>query len=139
MTRNLRGSNHPVVSFMLDQGNRAHADRQNGCDAKEIVLSSGRLDCAMAPGETCLVIELKPDNSRAIAKGVSQYRGYVSELNEELKKPGSSTIKKLIDADSDFAKCKRFEGRIDCYKLCPTVNDDGEYSEPSAGWRKDCS
>lgn len=139
MTRSLRGSNHPVVSWMLDQGNRAHSDRQSSCDAKEISLNSGRLDCAMATGETCLVVELKPDNSRAIDKGEDQADRYVRDLNDELKKPDSSVIKKLIDADSDFAKCKRFEPQVDCYMLCPTVNEDGEYREVSVSWRRDCA
>ncbi len=138
MTRRLRGANHPVVSYMVDQGNRAHVDRQSSCDAKEISLSSGRFDCAMASGETCVVIELKPDNSNAINKGRDQYGRYVRELNDELKKPDSSIIKKLIDADRDFSTCKRFEGRVDCYKLCPSISEDGDSSEPSANWRKDC-
>jgi hypothetical protein len=139
MTRSLRGSNHPVVSWMVDQGNRAHVDRQYSCDAKEISLSSGRLDCAMATGETCLVIELKPDNSRAVDKGEDQAARYIRELNDELKRPDSSVIKKLIDTDSDFAKCKLFVAQVDCYKLCPDVNEDGEYREVSVSWRRSCS
>lgn len=139
MSRSLRGANHPVVAFMLDQGQRAHKDRAHDCHASEITLSSGRADCVMATGETCTVIELKPNNSRAIRKGIDQYRQYVRDLNEELKKPGSDVIKKLIDTRSDFAKCKSFEGRVDCYKLCPEVNDDNEFREVSAYWSKDCT
>jgi len=45
MTRSLRGSNHPLVSWILDQGNRAHADRHSTSDAKEFSLNSGRFDC----------------------------------------------------------------------------------------------
>jgi hypothetical protein len=93
----------------------------------------------MATGETCTVIEFKPNNSRSIGKGIEQYRRYVQELNEELKKPGSGLIKKLIDTRSDFAKCKAFVGRVDCYKLCPEINDENEFREVSAYWSKDCS
>jgi len=138
MTLRLRGANHPVVSWMLDQGNRAHVDRQYSCDAKEISLNSGRLDCAMATGETCTVVELKPDNSNAISKGRDQARRYREDLNEELKKPDSSYIGKLIAADRDFANCKRFESRVDCYTLCPAVDENGDHREVSASWRKDC-
>ena len=139
MTRSLRGSNHPVVSYMVDQGNRAHVDRQSSCDAKEVTLDSGRLDCAMASGETCYVIEFKPDNSRAVDKGEDQAKRYASELNDELKKAESSIIKKLRDTDSDFAKCKRFVPQVDCYKLCPDVNEDGEFRDVNVSWKKDCS
>ncbi len=139
MSRSLRGANHPVVAYMLDQGQRAHKDRQHDCHASEITLSSGRADCVMATGETCTVIELKPNNSRAIGKGKDQARGYANQLNDELKKPSSDVIKKLIDARSDFAKCKSFEPRVDCYKLCPDVNEDNEFREVSAYWSTGCS
>jgi hypothetical protein len=140
MTAALRGGNHPVVSFMSEQGVRAHKEKQDNCDAKEFELKSGIADCINATGETCTVVELKPDNSKAISDGIDQYkRRYVPELNEELKKSESDIMKKLINKDSDFAKCKRFEGRVDCYKLCPDVNEDGTIREQNASWRSDCS
>lgn len=138
MTQSLRGANHPVVSFILTKGQEAHVERQNTCDAREVVLDDGRLDCLMASGETCVVVELKPDNSRAISKGKDQARRYVDQLNKELKKTDSELIKKLIDIKSDFAKCKRFESRIDCYKLCPDINEDNEFRDTRADWRTDC-
>lgn len=139
MSRSLRGANHPVVAFMLTQGRQAHSDRQRDCDATEVVLDSGRADCLMATGETCSVIGFKPQNSRAISGGTDQYRRYVRDLNEQLKKPGSDVIKKLIDKKGDFAKCKNFEGRVDCYKLCPDINEDNEFREIRVDWKKDCS
>jgi hypothetical protein len=93
----------------------------------------------MASGETCKVIELKPDNSKAIGDGRDQYNRYAKELNAALKDPNSSTIKKLIDKDSDFKRCKEFVGQVDCYKLCPDVNEDGTIREQNASWRSDCS
>lgn len=93
----------------------------------------------MASGETCKVIELKPDNSNAIGDGRDQYARYVKELNAELKDPTSSTIRRLIDKDSDFKGCKAFVGQVDCYKLCPDVNEDGTIREQNASWRSDCS
>ncbi len=139
MSRSLRGATHPVVAFMLDQGQRAHKDRQHDCHASEITLSSGRADCLMATGETCTVIELKPNNSRAVGNGKGQVRRYADDLNEELKKPSSDVVKKLIDAKSDFGKCKSFVPRVDCYKLCPDINDENEFREVSAYWSTGCS
>jgi hypothetical protein len=105
----------------------------------EVVLDDGVADCVIATGEVCTVIELKPNNSRAITKGVDQYRRYVRNLNEQLAKPGSEVIKKLIDRKSDFAKCKSFRGQVDCYKLCPEINEDNEFREIRADWKRDCS
>lgn len=139
MTKSLRGANHPVVAWLLKQGQDAHEDRQERCDADEFVLASGkRVDCLMATGSTCKVIELKPDNSRAIGRGVSQARGYADELNKELKDKESAIIKKLVDKDSDFARCEVFEDQVDCYKLCPDINEQGEFREVSVSWRTDC-
>jgi polyhydroxyalkanoate synthesis regulator phasin len=139
MTQALRGGNHPVIAFMSEQGMRAHVERQERCDAHEFTLSNGRVDCLMASGENCKVIELKPDNSKAISDGREQADRYVRELTAELKDPNSSTIKKLIDKDSDFKRCKEFTRQVDCYKLCPDVNEDGTIHEQNASWRSDCS
>jgi hypothetical protein len=138
MSQSLRGSNHPVVAFMLDQGQQAHKDRQRDCHASEVTLPNGRADCLMATGDTCLVIELKPNNSRAIDRGKDQARTYTNDLNNELKKPDSDVMKDLIRQRSDFANCKRFEPRVDCYKLCPNINDDNEFQSTRADWSTSC-
>lgn len=114
MSRSLRGSNHPVVAWMLRRGQEEHLARQEKCHASEVVLESGKkVDCVMASGSSCLVIELKPDNSRAISRGNSQARGYSDELNRELKNEDSQVIKKLVAKNSDFGKCERFEEQVD--------------------------
>jgi hypothetical protein len=65
--------------------------------------------------------------------------GYAKDLNEELKNKGeSSVIKKLIETKSDFAKCERFEPQVDCYKLCPEIDDNDEFREVRADWDADC-
>jgi len=135
MTTGLRGKNHPVVRFLVDEGNRAHKDRQASssyCTVSEYSMDSGRADCIYA--SNCTVIELKPDNSRAISKGQSQARRYADELN------GSEDArKKLIDKNSDFAKCEKFDFRVDCYKLCPDIDSDtNEMKSTSASWRTNC-
>jgi len=142
MTKNaMRGANHPLVSFLISQGQAEHTNRQRDCDAKEIVLESGRrVDCLMASGETCLVIELKPDNSRSVSKGTDQARGYARELNDEMKNAkDSKVIQRLIGIDSDFGRCRQWEFRIDCYKLCPKIDEEGEFREIRADWRNNCS
>lgn len=138
MTESLRGANHPVVAYMLQQGQAAHTDRERDCDASEIDLESGRADCLMASGETCLVIELKPKNSRAIDKGKDQVRRYRDDLDKAAADPSSDVMKRLIGIKSDFANCKRFETRIDCYTLCPAIDSENQFQETSPSWDKDC-
>jgi len=135
MTKSLRGANHPVVNYMLKQGQKAHESRQNSssyCTVKEFKLAGGRADCIYA--SRCMVIELKPDNSRAISKGRGQARRYQSALNEK----NGADLKKLIKKNSSFKSCKRFDRRVDCYKLCPRIDSDNKYISVYASWRTGC-
>ena len=138
MTKAIRGANHPVVAWMLERGQEEHKKRQTKCDAAEVDVGKGRADCLMATGSTCLVIELKPKNRKAIKGGKDQAEGYAKALNDELAKTGSAIIKKLVGIDSDFAKCKKFTPRVDCYTLCPSIDDDGEFRAVSVDWDEDC-
>ncbi|HEY4244023.1 MAG TPA: hypothetical protein VGM88_29625 [Kofleriaceae bacterium] len=135
MTRSIRGKNHPVVRFLVDEGNRAHRDRQSSssyCTVSEFSTDSGRADCIYV--SSCTVIELKPDNSRAVAKGVGQARQYANDLNSN-----PDTKKKLVERNSDFSKCEKFDFRVDCYKLCPDIDPDtNEMKSTSVSWRTGC-
>ncbi len=135
MTRSLRGANHPVVSFMLKEGQAAHESRQSSssyCDVSAFRLgSAGEADCLKVSG--CKVIELKPDNSKAIIKGTSQAQRYVDELNRK-----GEAFNALIKKDSDFAKCTKFDRQVDCYKLCPDIDAEGEFRAASPRWRERC-
>ena len=135
MTHSIRGKNHPVVRFTIEEGLRAHRDRQTSssyCDVYEYSLSSGRVDCIQA--SSCTVIELKPDNRRSIERGAAQARSYMRELNES-----AEARKKLVERKSDFARCTRFEARVDCYRLCPEIDTDtNEMRSTYASWRTSC-
>ncbi len=133
MTKAIRGKNHPVVRFMIDEGNRQHRDRQTSssyCDVYEYKVGSGRADCLRA--SDCTVVELKPDNRRAIEKGKDQANGYASTLNNS-----ADERQKLRDQDSDFAKCEKFDSEVWCYKLCPEIDPEtNEMKSTSASWRE---
>lgn len=135
MTRSIRGKNHPVVRFLIEEGNRVHKDRQGSssyCDVSEFSMSSGRADCIQA--SNCTIIELKPDNSRAVGNGRSQAQRYRDELNSN-----ADTRKKLVEKNSNFARCEKFNYRVDCYKLCPDIDQEtNDYRSTSASWRTDC-
>jgi hypothetical protein len=135
MTRSLRGANHPVVAFMLKEGQAAHKSRQSSssyCDVSAFrVGSAGEADCLKAAG--CLVIEFKPDNSKSISRGRTQADRYADELDKR-----GEAFNALVKKDSDFAKCTEFKPRVDCYKLCPDIDDDGEFRSTSPRWREGC-
>jgi hypothetical protein len=134
MTRGLRGANHPVVAFMLKEGQTAHKSRQSSssyCDVSAFRMDSGEADCLKASG--CLVIEFKPDNSKSIGRGRTQAPRYANELNKK-----GDAFDALVKKDGDFAKCTEFKPRVDCYKLCPDIDDDGELRAASPRWREGC-
>jgi hypothetical protein len=132
MTRSLRGANHPVVAFMLKEGQAAHKSRQSSssyCDVSAFRMSSGEADCI----KDCVVIEIKPNNSKAIRLGDQQARRYAAELNKKDK-----AFKALVEKNRKFAQCSEFEVRVDCYRLCPAIDDRGEFREASPDWKQGC-
>jgi hypothetical protein len=137
-TRTLRDGNHPVLDYLARGAASARRDRAGRCDAKDISLDHGRASCLYAAGDTCTVVEFAADNSNAIGRARDHARRHASELNDALKKPGSDELRRLIDADRDFGRCKRFEPRVDCFKQCPEIGDDLRLREESPRWRERC-
>jgi hypothetical protein len=136
MTRSLRGANHPVVAFMLREGQAAHKSRQGSsshCDVSAFRMDSGEADCLKVSGSRCLVIELKPKNTKSIRRGQAQAERYVDELNRKGK-----AFEALVKKDSDFARCAEFERRVDCYTLCPDIDANGELRATRPDWDEGC-
>jgi hypothetical protein len=134
-TRQLRDNNYPAVAFMSRGAETAKRDREGRCDAHDISLDAGHAQCLMARGDTCYVVELAPDNSSAISRARDIAGRYKNQLENELKKSGSSVMQRL---GSRFSSCKRFETRIDCFKQCPQIDDDLKFHEDSPNWRENC-
>jgi hypothetical protein len=77
--RNLRGVNHPVTAGMVQQGQSEHQNYQRNswnCHVDEFSMNSVRAECLIAAGMTFYVVELKPDNSRALRKGLTHSNDY---------------------------------------------------------------
>jgi hypothetical protein len=134
-TRQLRDGNFPVVQFMSRGAESAKRDHQGRCDAHDVSLDAGHASCLNARGDTCYVVELASDNYSAISHARDIASRYKSQLESELKKPGSSVIQRL---GSRFTSCKRFEVKVDCFKQCPQIDDDLRFREESANWREGC-
>ena len=132
MTTSLRGANHPVVSYMLEKGQQEHKNYQSSssnCTVSEWTLPSGRADCIYADGTMGYVIEIKPRNSRAIAKGRAQARGYADDLNNS-----AAERAKLAAKDSHFDQVTTFVPKMMTYTLCPEIDEDGNFKEVSTSW-----
>jgi hypothetical protein len=138
LTDDLRDGSHPVVKYMLERGGSAKRDRQGRCDAKDFSVGGGRAACLIARGDTCSVVEMSADSSRAISSAKSQANRVRGQLETELEKSDSEVIKRLISADRDFAKCKRFEASVECFKLCPDIGDDNRFRDSGPSWRSGC-
>ncbi|MBX3155201.1 MAG: hypothetical protein KF773_04315 [Deltaproteobacteria bacterium] len=130
-TRAMRNGTHPVVDQILRGGDSARRDRRDRCAAKDVSLGGERADCVMVSSDTCTVVALTSDSSRAIDRGRDRARRAASRLEEELKKSSSSL-------NSSLSKCKRVESRVDCFKLCPDIDDDNRVRDTSARWRERC-
>jgi hypothetical protein len=129
----LRGSNHPVVSFMLDKGNEEDAYRKGRCTASQVDTGKGFADCVGYDGDDCLIVEFKPNNSSAISKGLGQLQDYKEGLESN-----ADRRQELNNKSSRFSTCKTFQTRVDCYTLCPAIDDDGNFRSTSAVWSTDC-
>jgi hypothetical protein len=40
--------------------------------------------------------------------------------------------------DSSVGKCKHVSARVDCYKVCPDIDGDGQVRDTDASWRERC-
>jgi len=134
-TRQLRDNNHPVVQYMSRGAETAKRDREGRCDAHDISLDAGHASCLMSRGDTCYVVELAPDNYSAISHARDMAGRYKSQLENELKKSGSSVMQRL---GSRFSSCKRFDVRVDCFKQCPEIDEELKFREVSPYWREGC-
>ncbi|MEO7734874.1 MAG: hypothetical protein ABIY55_28220 [Kofleriaceae bacterium] len=140
-TRDARNGSERVVEYLTKGGNalRDHAGR---CDAKDVSLDAGHAMCLIASGDTCKVVELSSASSSAVSKAKDRASRYKSQLEREVERKdkgeGSDLLKRLISSHSDFAKCKRFEVRVDCYKQCPDIDSDNRLRESSPSWREGC-
>lgn len=138
----MRGGNHPLISYLSLKGIEEHQRYQqssSNCDAYEFETGTRRADCLRAEGDTCYVIELKPNNARAKSIGERQAIDSRDDLRRELEKGAdqSDVLKRLFEKNSKFKECKRWEKKLRCYSLCPEINEEGDYIEGSVRW-EDC-
>jgi Restriction endonuclease fold toxin 9 len=128
----IRGGNNPTVAYLRKLGQDSHADYQDHsgyCTEREVETSEGNIDCLNL--DKCWVIELKPNNNRAVDKGKDQAEKYANSLNKD----DGGHFSDLVRKNSNFSKCSgKFEPKVSTYVACPDVNDDGTVKSLSYGW-----
>jgi hypothetical protein len=129
-TRDLVNGTPAVVDYILRKSESARNDHRSGCNYRGLSLNGGTVDCLNASSDTCTVVEFAFDNSNSISAARDRASRAKSVVESELKRSSPS---------STVSKCKHVETRVDCYKLCPDIDDDGKFREASPSWRERCS
>jgi hypothetical protein len=126
------GSN-PVFDKLRKMGQMAHDDyyeHHSECAAyRDIQVGDLKPDCIL-PNE-CVVIELKPDNSRAAYNGYRNAKDSRDKLNTD---DGFNALDSKYKEAFASCKQKKFRARVDCYHYCPEVDDNGQFRSTSIDW-----
>ena len=116
----LQGVQNAKVRARIQIGIDKHEQLQTGCTANEYQIPGGRIDCLNVSDGDCEVIEIKPNNDKARAKGRDQLDGYkttivglhadnkLPELLERCVKDGQLNI----------------EYDVEVYEFCPVPDED---------------
>jgi hypothetical protein len=111
----LRGANNPKLNAYMEIGRRKHKDLQSRCTKAEVEVPGGRIDCVNVSSSHCEVIEIKPNNEAARAKGREQLARYKSAI-EDMHSNG-----RLPDLFKPCVKNGKVEIEYDVevYEFCP--------------------
>ncbi len=116
----LQGVQNAKVRSRLQIGIDKHARLQTGCTALEYEIPGGRIDCLNASEGHCEVIEIKPNNEKARAKGRDQldrYKATIVGLHADNKLPG--LLERCVK-DGEL----NIEYDVEVYEFCPVPDED---------------
>jgi len=116
----LQGVQNAKVRARIQVGVDKHAQLQTGCTAHEYEIPGGRIDCLNISDGSCEVIEIKPNNEKARAKGRDQLDGYKSTI-ERMKSDNNLTelLQRCVKDDQLNVKYE-----VEVYEFCPVPDED---------------
>ncbi|MCG8461756.1 MAG: FUSC family protein [Holophagales bacterium] len=133
----LKGNQHPLKQFATRYGIQQHKrmSSSEGCDVADKKIGNGRPDCIVA--DECMVLEFKPDDPAAEAKGREQLftkPGYVPQAERYYSQflpvggtprnvppsslGGERIMRKLQDAGCIDDGTVELDGKVETYKVC---------------------
>ena len=123
----LGGANDPEFRAKMETGKNEHKRIQSDsskCTASELTFGSRRVDCIRVSGSTCYVVEIKPNNSGAQARGKEQIEDGIEEIEKALR--GVKKRDELKDKLEVFRSCfdeasqtAKLEPELRVYEYCP--------------------
>lgn len=129
MSKELDGRRDAEVRTFIEVGKNEHKRIQadsSKCEVSEITIpgESMRLDCVRVSSGTCYIVEIKPNNSAAEAKGRARLQDYVRAVSSLFDSNKDRIDSVFTDRLSIFKRCIS-NGRIDLkpelrvYDFCP--------------------
>jgi len=125
------GATNPRIRARMELGKNEHKRIQadsGKCNASELTFGSTRVDCVRVDGNTCYVVEIKPNNDAAKKKGRGQIADGIKAINSALS--GMKNKVDLTDGLEVFRACfdeQREAAKLDeelrVYEYCPPVNE----------------
>lgn len=123
----LAGSNNPKLRTRLEIGKQKHESKQSElrCTAAEFRVSSGRVDCLRVNSRSsgpavCEIIEIKPNNDKAVNAGWDQVKRYKDNILAVVRSGDFSgdnaVLKPCVDETS---KEIMLEMNVVTYDFCP--------------------
>lgn len=126
----LGGANDPQVRARIEFGRNEHKRIQNDrgkCTQDEVTFGSVRVDCIRVSGNVCYVVEIKPNNDEARAKGRKQISDGIEAIETFVrgkKKSDLSGDKSVLRICLDEERGRiELKEELRVYDYCPA---DGE-------------
>ncbi len=123
----LNGSNDPEIRARMETGKNEHKRIQadsSKCTMSEVTFGSRRVDCIRVDGNNCYVVEIKPNNSKAITKGEKQVEDGIGEIRKLLA--GKAKKVELTEKLEVFRSCfdesvreANLKREVRVYEYCP--------------------
>lgn len=123
----LKGTNDPEFRAMLETGKNEHKRIQSDsskCTVAELTIGSRRIDCIRVAGDVCYVVEIKPNNSAAKARGMIQLQDALKQIESALG--GKAKREELTGGLAVFQACfnetskrAKLETELRVYEFCP--------------------
>jgi hypothetical protein len=136
----LKGSNNPLLKARAEFGVDEHNQRQRGCQAKEVLISSSycdnphpkrkdcKIDCVKVSSKTCTIIEIKPKDAERL--GRNQVAAYALAISKMFAQRGTSEFTDRLgvfrECVSEDGKTLALERAVELYDFCPSTSQLGE-------------